>query len=187
MLALKTNLTYQSSVPTADLFVERTVCPICASAKLSTLFSAPYTNANVRSFIASHYRHQGIVNYDLLKDVQYTVHECARCALIFQRMIPTIAMLDIVYNQFIDQTKLKRLEWSKLSTRQLSRGWPPAWGFIWADRQRAARHPHARLRLRVWPLRARRSRNGRASLCNRNQSGKNSLCAIDRCHCPSGR
>jgi SAM-dependent methyltransferase len=116
VLALKTNLTCQSSVPAADLFLERTVCPICASAKLYTLFSAPYTNANVRSFIASHYRNQGIVNYDLLKDVQYTVHECASCALIFQRMIPTSAMLDIVYNQFIDQAKLKQLELSKLST-----------------------------------------------------------------------
>jgi transcription elongation factor Elf1 len=172
VLALKTNLTYQSSVPTADLFVERTVCPICASAKLSTLFSAPYTNANVRSFIASHYRHQGIVNYDLLKDVKHTVHECARCALIFQRMIPTIAMLDIVYNQFIDQTKLKRLEWSKLSTdnfREVGRRLGDLFGRIGKEPRDIRMLDfgfgygrYARVALAM----------GAPSLCNRNQSGK---------------
>src|SRR5208283_5537587 len=97
------------------LFVERSACPICNSCRLATLFDVPYTDHRVRGYLASHYRQQGTVNYDLLEDIQFVIHKCGECDLIFQRMAPTGPMINIIYNQFINPVKLKAQELSLLT------------------------------------------------------------------------
>lgn len=97
------------------LFAERKSCPICGSSSLSVLFSAPYTDRRVREHILSHYRNQGVVSFEPLEGVDYTILECLDCDLIFQKMVPTGRMLSIIYDQFIDQARLRELELSRLT------------------------------------------------------------------------
>jgi hypothetical protein len=108
----------QPNVPASSgaLFVERKACPVCCSARLATLFSAPYTDRRVRGHVMSHYRNQGTVSYDMLEGVDFTVYKCFECDLVFQKMVPTGQMLDIVYNQFIDPEKLRISELARLTT-----------------------------------------------------------------------
>jgi SAM-dependent methyltransferase len=100
----------------SNLFIERCKCPVCGSGNPATLFSAPYTGPVVRGFISSHYRNQGQVDFSLLEGVDFTIHECQDCSLIFQRMAPTDRMMHILYDQFINPENLKRFEMAKLTT-----------------------------------------------------------------------
>ncbi|RVU15963.1 class I SAM-dependent methyltransferase [Methylobacterium oryzihabitans] len=97
------------------LFVERPCCPVCASTRTATLFSAPYDAPAVRRHVESHYRHQGRVDHDLLRGVDYTVQDCADCGLIYQRMAPAGAMMAAIYDGFIDPVRLRRYEVSRLT------------------------------------------------------------------------
>jgi hypothetical protein len=97
------------------MFVRRTRCPVCDSGRLATLIELPYDSPQVRGHIESHYRNQGIVDHAVLRGVDYALEECRDCDLIFQRMVPTEAMLAVLYDGFIDPRKLKAHELSRLT------------------------------------------------------------------------
>jgi 2-polyprenyl-3-methyl-5-hydroxy-6-metoxy-1,4-benzoquinol methylase len=103
------------SSPVQTNFLDRSSCPICNSKNLRTLFNAPYSDRKVHAHVASHYEHQGTVDYNLLKDINFTVVKCRHCALIYQRMAPTGPMLGILYGTFIDADRLKIAELSTLT------------------------------------------------------------------------
>jgi SAM-dependent methyltransferase len=99
----------------AALFITRDCCPVCGSDGIRSLFSAPYDDSRIRGFLTSHYRNQGKVDFSLLREVEYTIDECKRCRLIYQRMAPTDEMLGIIYNEFIDPQRLKAEEMAMLT------------------------------------------------------------------------
>ena len=80
-------------------FYERKSCPICNSTEHSILYSGSMTSGPVKAFIQSHYQKQGSLDFSVLNGTDYTLLECERCMLIYQRMAPTPAMLDIIYNK----------------------------------------------------------------------------------------
>ncbi|WP_342152761.1 class I SAM-dependent methyltransferase [Methylorubrum sp. SB2] len=97
------------------LFVARKICPVCDSERLATLYASTYDSPAIRGHVESHYRRQGRVDHALLRGVAFTILECRDCALIFQKMVPTPAMMHHLYDRFIDPEKLKAYERSRLT------------------------------------------------------------------------
>lgn len=90
----------------AAYFVARAGCPVCRSKNTRTLYAGSYTADPVKSFVLSHYKGQGSVNFDYLAGTDFIVDECGDCGTIYQRHVPNGALLDKIYNEFISQDTL---------------------------------------------------------------------------------
>lgn len=96
-------------------FDARTACPICQSARIELLYVAPYAADPVRSFVESHYRRQGRVDWALLEGTDFLVSACMDCDAIFQNQVPNEFLLDKIYNEMIAQDGLFELSLRRLT------------------------------------------------------------------------
>ena len=90
----------------AAYFVVREACPVCLSKKIETLYVGSYTADPVKSFVLSHYKGQGKVDFGTLAGTDFVVDECGDCGAIYQRHVPNDLLLDKVYNEMIGQETL---------------------------------------------------------------------------------
>ena len=93
----------------------REVCPVCEAQGLETLYTCALTDDPVRSLLDSHYRAQGYVKWEWLEGTDYVVCSCNDCGLIFQRHVPTEALLCELYDGMIAPKPLARLEARRLT------------------------------------------------------------------------
>ncbi|QUT06597.1 class I SAM-dependent methyltransferase [Sphingobium phenoxybenzoativorans] len=91
-------------------FIVREDCPVCASAHCETFYSVPFTQDPVRSFLESHFREQGHIEWATLEGTNFTLAECPECKLVFQRNVPNDAMLGRVYTEMISPSFLRAYE-----------------------------------------------------------------------------
>lgn len=73
------------------------------------------TQGNVRGFIESHFKTQGVVDWSLLEGTSFTLVECPQCALIYQAASPNDATLEAIYTQMIGSDFLEDHEQSLLT------------------------------------------------------------------------
>jgi SAM-dependent methyltransferase len=96
-------------------FSSREECPVCGSSEYKIIYSCPLTSAPIRGMINTHYRCQGLVNWEYLDGTDYVVCDCSVCKLIYQKNIPNDFMLDQIYNVMIAPAFLQRFESSLLT------------------------------------------------------------------------
>ena len=96
-------------------FSSREECPVCGSSEYKIIYSCPLASAPIRGMINTHYRCQGLVNWEYLDGTDYTVCDCSVCELIYQKHIPNDFMLDQIYNVMIAPAFLQRFESSLLT------------------------------------------------------------------------
>lgn len=96
-------------------FRPRDQCPVCFFDNIEVLYSCPLSTNPVRGFIDSHYRHQGIVNWQFLEGTDYVLCDCRDCGLIFQRHVPNDFMLREIYDVMIKPAALHALETNRLT------------------------------------------------------------------------
>lgn len=101
-------------------FRERKDCVVCGSPHREILFSAPMDQGTVRSFIASHFEQQGVIDWELLAGTDFELVQCRNCRLIYQVAEPTDAMMGVIYTRMIGHDFLARFERSKLSVDQFN-------------------------------------------------------------------
>lgn len=89
-------------------FDERTVCPGCAGAKFSVVFSAPYSGSALRSYLRDFYR--GRAEPDRLQGAKYEIATCGSCGLHFQLQVPGAALLSALYDVWIPASELENLK-----------------------------------------------------------------------------
>ena len=89
-------------------FDARETCPICDSPDSTILYNAPYARDPVRGFVATHYRHQGEVDWSLLEGTDFVLSACQECDSIYQRHAPNAFLTDNIYNVMISPDRLFR-------------------------------------------------------------------------------
>ena len=96
-------------------FVSREKCPVCASNRIEVLYSCALTRDPVRSFIESHYKSQGRIDWQYLEGTDYVICDCTNCGLLYQKNVPNELMLDQLYNVMIGPKFLSDLEANRLT------------------------------------------------------------------------
>ena len=83
-------------------FVKRTACPACHGSQLNVLYSVPYSDRQLSSYLARYYGDQGNPRLDRLDGENYRLMECPECGLVFQDRVPTSDFSMELYEVWID-------------------------------------------------------------------------------------
>jgi 2-polyprenyl-3-methyl-5-hydroxy-6-metoxy-1,4-benzoquinol methylase len=84
-------------------FETRQACPACGAHTFREIYTAPYDADPIRGYLVDAYAAVGgSVEFEYLEGASYTLCECSRCGLIFQRDIPNDALMDRLYEHWID-------------------------------------------------------------------------------------
>ena len=97
---------------TTDLFVTRTHCPGCESQEFKELWSAPFDQDPVAGFLQTFYANR--LNPTLLCEQPFSISECNRCHLVFQRHILNDHGMGLLYSEWINaETSLRKRQTAK--------------------------------------------------------------------------
>jgi 2-polyprenyl-3-methyl-5-hydroxy-6-metoxy-1,4-benzoquinol methylase len=94
-------------------FVQRTTCPACAHTDFTKVYSVGYEDPGIVGYLHRLYDTQGAVEFEYLKDAQYTLQECNNCKLVFQEFIPNSALMVRLYDKWIDPEAVKKSNFKK--------------------------------------------------------------------------
>jgi 2-polyprenyl-3-methyl-5-hydroxy-6-metoxy-1,4-benzoquinol methylase len=86
-------------------FEKRKDCPACASGRFREIYKSRYDESPVKENILDFYLPQGMVEIEYLKDASYRLCECENCGLIFQGDFPNDALMERLYEHWIDPGK----------------------------------------------------------------------------------
>ena len=84
----------------------RDSCPACSSASFRTLYRSAYDKPPIRDYLEEFYSPIGGVETEYLEGCLYVLSECRACRLIFQRDIPSGALMQRLYERWIDPRKI---------------------------------------------------------------------------------
>ncbi len=87
-------------------FDRRTKCPACVSEKFTTLYQSEYDKSPIRNYLQEFYAPIGGVELEHLTGSLFILCECDACGLIFQRDIPNDALMEKLYEHWIDPRKI---------------------------------------------------------------------------------
>jgi 2-polyprenyl-3-methyl-5-hydroxy-6-metoxy-1,4-benzoquinol methylase len=87
----------------ATNFTERQQCPACGATAPRELYRRPYADPALRAHLTTAYAVVGNgIEYDYVQDAQFVLDECTDCGLIYQRFIPDDALMERLYERWID-------------------------------------------------------------------------------------
>ena len=86
-------------------FIQRHCCPVCNNPKELPFYSIPYDDKNIISYLKNFYEPQGKIEFNYLKNVDYSLIKCGVCKLIYQEFVPNDELLEILYESWIDPEK----------------------------------------------------------------------------------
>lgn len=69
----------------SNYFVNRKVCPGCGHEGTTEILSSSFLNRSLSDSIQWNFAVTGVDIFELVKDVEYQLHECSNCELIFQK------------------------------------------------------------------------------------------------------
>ena len=87
-------------------FDRRDRCPACASHRFKTLYQSEYDEPPIKNYLRDFYSPIGGVEVEYLEGCMYILCECDKCRLIFQRDIPNSALMERLYERWIDPRKI---------------------------------------------------------------------------------
>jgi len=87
-------------------FLERSKCPVCDSGRLHELYACPYDRPPISDYLTDFYSPQGMVEPNYLAGASYVLCECEKCSAIFQKSIPGGALMERLYEHWIDPEKV---------------------------------------------------------------------------------
>lgn len=82
--------------------IEREQCPFCAGAPGAVLYSIPYADAALHSYLEGFYNDGEGVEHALLDGGSYTVVECSKCEGLYQHEIPDDGLMIRLYDHWIN-------------------------------------------------------------------------------------
>ncbi len=83
-------------------FVERKKCPVCEEVKSESIFEEPYGSQLLIQYLESFYGIRGGVDLSKVREGIYELVKCSFCELIYQRYIPNDAMMNTLYERWLD-------------------------------------------------------------------------------------
>lgn len=84
-------------------FSFRDKCPTCTSGNIKELYKKQYLKPPISEYLKSYYTSTGGVEFDYLKDVNFTLCECKDCGLIFQKEVPNNYLMERLYGKWLNQ------------------------------------------------------------------------------------
>ena len=91
---------------TSQWFDRRVSCPACASERFRILYQSQYSSPPISDYLKEFYAPIGGVEPEYLEGGLYLLCECDTCRLIFQRDIPNQALMERLYERWIDPEKI---------------------------------------------------------------------------------
>lgn len=84
-------------------FVERTRCPACHGTATQQLYACGYDDPALRDYLDRNYAAVGNgVDHTALQGARFLLMECTACALVYQQEIPDDALMERLYEEWID-------------------------------------------------------------------------------------
>lgn len=84
-------------------FIERTHCPSCHATTAHELYRCAYTDPAIQGYLTTAYAAVGHgIEVEYLQGASFILRECAECGLVYQQQIPDDALMERLYEQWID-------------------------------------------------------------------------------------
>lgn len=93
--------------------IERLHCPACRATELETVYSSRFDKPPIRGYLESFYERMRPEDFRLLEGADFTLSLCKCCGLIFQKLIGDSALLESLYESWIDPGRSRE---AKLNT-----------------------------------------------------------------------
>ena len=87
-------------------FVEREKCPVCGKARSKSIFKEFYSSQLLIDYLESFYGKQGGVDIGKVQEGIYELVKCSHCELVYQRYIPNDAMMETLYERWLNPSKV---------------------------------------------------------------------------------
>jgi SAM-dependent methyltransferase len=87
---------------TTKYFIERDKCPSCVSDQITKLYENRFDQSPVKEYLEAFYNPQGGVESAYLIGAVYSLYRCEVCGLIFQGEILNDALMERLYEHWID-------------------------------------------------------------------------------------
>ncbi len=92
--------------PAADrapgVFTARTSCPACRGVISRCLYECRYDEPPISDYVRHYYEAVGIVEMERLRGANYRLLQCGDCGLVYQQEVPDDALLERLYEHWID-------------------------------------------------------------------------------------
>jgi 2-polyprenyl-3-methyl-5-hydroxy-6-metoxy-1,4-benzoquinol methylase len=83
-------------------FEARKKCPACASSTFREIYKVSYKEFPLKDYLSRFYLPQGNIEFEYLDGATYILCECDVCSAIFQREVPQAALMERLYEHWID-------------------------------------------------------------------------------------
>lgn len=84
-------------------FVARESCPACSSEQSETLYANSFTEAPISDYMRAFYSSTGPgAEFEFLEGARYLLRECQACGLIYQYEIPGPALMERLYERWLN-------------------------------------------------------------------------------------
>lgn len=90
---------------TASWFVQRDMCPVCESDAFRGVYECRYDDPPISEYLIDFYSPQGEVELEYVAGASYLLCECQSCAALFQRYIPNNALMERLYEHWLNPWK----------------------------------------------------------------------------------
>ncbi len=91
----------------ASVFTARTDCPACGGVITRCLYECPYDQPPIADYVRDYYEAVGIVEMERLCGAEYRLLQCERCGLVYQQEVPDDALLERLYEHWIDPERAR--------------------------------------------------------------------------------
>lgn len=83
-------------------FVTRDRCPVCSSTRSRERARIPFDAPPLRDHLQAFYSQQGKVEFEYLAGAEYVLRDCEECGLVYQAEIAGDALMERLYEHWID-------------------------------------------------------------------------------------
>lgn len=87
----------------------RGCCPLCSSTQGDQLCDVAFKEEPLRGYLLKFYGSQGFINLEELGDARYVLIRCLECRFVYQKQVPSFALLDLLYEHWIDPVRAREL------------------------------------------------------------------------------
>ncbi len=88
--------------PGSEAFRARRACPACGEGAARHLYECGFTRPPLRDYLGDYYGAIGFIELERLEGATYRLLRCRSCGLVYQQEIPGNALLERLYEHWID-------------------------------------------------------------------------------------
>ena len=99
----------------SSYLIPRDHCPACRSTERTTLFACGYLDSPIREHLVTLYEPQGTIELEYLEGGEFILFRCGSCGLAYQGHAPNAALMERLYEHWVDPERAVALREAGLS------------------------------------------------------------------------